>query len=191
MQSTYLISPHRKYDQQSTVIITGGTDGIGKAISNSLAYYGMKLIIISRNEEKGIKVVNEIKASSKNAEIYYFPSDLSLMKDVKRVAAEILHKFPKIDILINNAAIFSSVRRVTSEGLELNLALNYLSPFLLTHLLLSGLNQSSQARIINITSVDHFLGTIRFQDLQTPSIRVYLLPRVAGTQQGSDAAGSS
>ncbi len=89
------------------------------------------------------------------------------MKDVKRVAAEILLKFPKIDILINNAAIFSSVRRVTSEGLEMNLALNYLSPFLLTHLLLSRLKQSSQARIINITSVDHFLGKIRFDDLQT------------------------
>ncbi|MHA1719444.1 MAG: SDR family NAD(P)-dependent oxidoreductase, partial [Promethearchaeota archaeon] len=102
-----------------------------------------------------------------NPNVNFMQADLSLMSETRRIAEEISSKYPKIDILINNAGIFTPTRHETTEGFELTFALNYLSPFLLTQLLLPLLSKSTSGQILCVTSIDHKLGKIRFNDLQT------------------------
>ncbi len=174
-------------------MITGGTDGIGKEIARHLALLGHRVIIVARNYSKGKRIEAELnqlcksKSTSKSYSEYtskstsksnsypviiqnnveFLQADLSLMSENRKVVAEFYSKYSGLDLLINNAGVFSPVRRETSEGLELTFALNYLSPFLLTNLLLPALNSSSGARVINMASVDHKLARIRFGDLQS------------------------
>lgn len=148
-------------------VVTGGTDGIGKGIATRLAELGHFVIIVARNSRKGQNVVDMINQNCGENRAKFITADLSLLDQTHRAASQILTEFQRIDLLINNAGVFSPVRRETSEGFELTFALNYLSPVLFTLTLLPALKNSPAARIINITSVDHKLARINFKDLQT------------------------
>ncbi|TFH27854.1 MAG: SDR family NAD(P)-dependent oxidoreductase [Promethearchaeota archaeon] len=165
--SSVLYSPLQ--ETQKICMITGGTDGIGKEVALQIAHLGHRVIIVARNYDKGKKIEAEFNQlpNTLNNTVEFLQADLSLMSENRHVAAEFYTKYPRLDLLINNAGVFSPVRRETTEGLELSFALNYLSPFLLTNLLLPALTVSSGARIINIASVDHKLAKIRFKDLQS------------------------
>ena len=150
---------------QKICVVTGATDGIGKRTAEVLAGQGFALGLVGRNLEKGKKMVQELSIQSENENIYYFNGDLSLMSEVKKVAGEIQNKFHCIDVLINNVGAAFFKKTITSEGFESTFALNHLSYFLLTKLLLDKMNQKG-ARIINVASDAHIGSRIIFNDLQ-------------------------
>ncbi len=147
------------------VLITGATSGIGRIAVKELAKMGAKLILVVRNEQKVIKLKNEIQSETDNTSIDYFICDLSVQEEVYRVAADIKNKYDKIDVLINNAGLIVNDRILTPDGIEYTFALNHLGYFLLTGLLLESLNNASPSRIINVSSEAHKVGKINYDDL--------------------------
>ena len=151
-------------------LITGGSDGIGYAASRELARMDARVVIVGRNSAKTEAAVQQIVADTDNPAVEYLLADLSSQRDVRRVAAEAIELVPHLDVLLNNAgAIFLSDRR-SAEGIEMTFALNHLSYFLLTGLLLEHLRKAPRARIINVSSRAHESpGKFRLEDLPKPS----------------------
>jgi len=141
-------------------MITGATSGIGRETALALARKGAQVIIVGRNEKKCIKTVSDIKKISANSSIDYICADLSSLKQVREVAQNIIKRYQCLDVLINNAGGYFITRQQSVDGYEMNLALNYLSPFLLTLLLVDMLKASDQGRIINVSSQAHNSGRI-------------------------------
>lgn len=150
------------------ILITGATDGIGKETARTLAGQGHTVIIHGRNEQKAAKVRDEIIAETGNTAVDILIADLLSLAAVKQAATTFRQKYPRLDILINNAgAFFGKVRETTAEGFEKTITLNLLAPILLTELLLSSLIQSPAARIINLSSAMHKRGgKPDFSDMQ-------------------------
>jgi len=149
-------------------VVTGATSGIGLETAKALALMGANVIVVGRNAKKCIATVTELKKQTGNALIESMCADLSELSQVRNLARELKQKYPHIDVLVNNAgAYFKSGRYESTEGYEMTLALNYLSPFLLTSLLVDSLKKSDQGRIINVSSNAHFKGEIRLDDLQS------------------------
>ena len=156
--------------QGKICLITGGSDGIGYAASRELARMGARVIIVGRNSAKTEAAVQQIIADTDNPAVEYLLADLSSQRKVRRVAAEAVELTPYLDVLLNNAgAIFLSNRR-SAEGIEMTFALNHLSYFLLTDLLLEHLRKAPRARIINVSSCAHESpGKFRLEDLPNPA----------------------
>jgi NAD(P)-dependent dehydrogenase (short-subunit alcohol dehydrogenase family) len=152
--------------KDKTVAITGATSGLGRATALQLAQKGASVVIIARSNTKANEVIKEIeKEGGKGQSII---SDLSSMENTKEAAESITYAVKRLDVLINNAGAHFPKYIETSEGFESTLALNYLSPFLLTHHLIEQMEQTAseygEARIINISSVMH-KGPINWDDL--------------------------
>ncbi|KAI4468880.1 phosphatidylinositol-glycan biosynthesis class f protein-related [Holotrichia oblita] len=147
------------------VLITGGCSGLGFETAKELAARGATLILTCRDYEKGQKAADKIKRNTRDAKIDLKLLDISEMANVRRFAMLIKKYYNRIDVLINNAGIIFQPKITTSEGFELTLATNYLGPFLLTHLLLPLLRQSSNGRIINLSSLSHMTGRIHIRDM--------------------------
>ena len=148
-----------------TVLITGGTGGIGRATAIRLASMGARVGITGRNTGRVQRAAAEIASESGNGAVDGFGADMSSQAAVRRLADEVLAAYPRLDVLINNVGGFWSHRHVTADGLEHTFALNHLAPFLLTSLLLDRLKASAPARIVTVTSGAQSMGTIDFDDL--------------------------
>src|SRR5436305_11400226 len=149
-----------------TVLVTGATGGIGKATAIGLARLGARVGITGRDMARCEAAAAEIRAASNNAAVDAFAADLSSQAEVRRLASEVLDRYPRLDVLINNVGGFWTHRHVTADGLEHTFALNHLAPFLLTHLLLDRLKVSAPARVVTVSSGAHATGRIDFDDLQ-------------------------
>ena len=148
-----------------TVLITGGTSGIGKATAVGLAGMGAHLAITGRNRERAHAAAGEIAAAG-GAHVDVFIADLSSQTEVRGMAAEALERLDRIDVLINNAGGYWNTRHLTADGFERTFALNHLAPFLLTDLLLDRLEQGRAGRVVMVSSNAHRQGRIDFDDLQ-------------------------
>ena len=148
-----------------TVLVTGGTSGIGKATAMGLAAMGARLAITGRDHERAEHAAREIRAAT-GAHLEVFIADLSSQTEVRRLASEVLQAYPRIDVLVNNVGGYWDGRHVTADGLERTFALNHLAPFLLTNLLLGRLKQGGPARVVTVSSGAHAMGRIDFDDLQ-------------------------
>jgi NAD(P)-dependent dehydrogenase (short-subunit alcohol dehydrogenase family) len=148
-------------------LITGATAGLGKAGAGALALLGAEVVIAGRNPEKAAATVREITEQSGNPHVEALLADLSVQKEVRRLAAEFKEKYDHLHVLINNAGGIFLKRQESADGLELTFALNHLAPFLLTNLLLETLKASAPARIVNVASKAHETARINFADLQT------------------------
>jgi retinol dehydrogenase 14 len=148
-----------------TVLITGGTGGIGRATAIGLASLGARVGITGRDRARAEAAAAAIAKESGNPAIDVFVADMSSQAEVRRLAAEVLAAYPKLDVLINNVGGFWSHRHVTADGLEHTFALNHLAPFLLTSLLLDRLRMSAPARIVTVASAAQGMGAIDFADL--------------------------
>jgi len=148
-------------------LITGATNGIGKATAQALAQRGATVVIVGRNPAKCAAVVSEIKRISGNDAVEALVADLSIMAQVRQVADQFKAKYQQLHVLVNNAGGAFAKREVTAEGLEKTFALNHLSYFLLTNLLLDTLKASAPARIINVASDAHKGMHLDFADLQS------------------------
>ena len=148
-----------------TVLVTGGTSGIGRATAAGLAAMGAHVAIAGRDRERGEEAAREIHATS-GAQVDVFVADLSSQAEVRRLAGEVLGALPRIDVLVNNAGGYWNTRHVTADGLERTFALNHLAPFLLTDLLLDRLKAGGRARVVTVASGAHTMGRIDFDDLE-------------------------
>jgi NAD(P)-dependent dehydrogenase (short-subunit alcohol dehydrogenase family) len=135
-------------------LVTGATDGMGRAIARDLAGRGWVVIAHGRNQERLDALVRELP---KSATIFPYRADFASLEEVRSFAHEVAADFPRIDVLLNNAGVGSGADRTKREesrdGYELRLAVNYLAPFVLTNQLLPTLRKSASARIVNVASV--------------------------------------
>jgi retinol dehydrogenase-14 len=148
-----------------TVLVTGGTGGIGRATALGLAAMGAHLAITGRDRGRAEDAAREIRAAG-GGQVDVFVADLSAQSEVRALAEEALQRLSRIDVLVNNAGGYWNTRHVTADGLERTFALNYLAPFLLTSLLLGRLKQSAPARVVTVSSNVQAMGRIDFDDLQ-------------------------
>jgi NAD(P)-dependent dehydrogenase (short-subunit alcohol dehydrogenase family) len=150
-----------------TVVITGATSGIGQVAAEKLAGMEARMVLVARDKTRGEAEMARLRAIAPdvNHAIYY--ADLSRVAEVKRVAADIAAKEPRIDVLINNAGALFSSRQLTSEGLELTFATNHLSYFVMTYGLRDRLRASAPARVVNVASDAHKGRKLDFSDLQS------------------------
>jgi NAD(P)-dependent dehydrogenase (short-subunit alcohol dehydrogenase family) len=148
-----------------TVLVTGGTGGIGRATALGLAEMGAHLAITGRDRGRAEAAARQIRAVA-GGQVEVFVADLSVQAEVRRLAGEVLQCLSRIDVLVNNAGGYWNTRHVTADGIERTLALNYLAPFLLTGLLLDRLKHSAPARVVTVSSNAHATGRIDFGDLQ-------------------------
>jgi NAD(P)-dependent dehydrogenase (short-subunit alcohol dehydrogenase family) len=148
------------------VMVTGATDGIGKESARALAGKGATVIVVSRNPQKCEATVAEIKNQTGNANVEAMPADLSWQHDIHELARRFVDRYPRLDVLLNNAGAIFASRQVSKDGIEMTWALNHLNYFLLTHLLLDALKAVPAARVVNVSSGAHHMGRINFDDLQ-------------------------
>lgn len=148
------------------VVITGASSGLGFESARMLASLGATVVCHGRNCEKLEKAVYQIKQAYPNSNIDSFCSDLSLLSNTASFAKELLDRYPRIDVLMNNAGISTQFPDITSENLEKTFVTNHLSHFLLTNLLLERL-VASKARIINVSSCEHTRATFNPDDIQS------------------------
>jgi NAD(P)-dependent dehydrogenase (short-subunit alcohol dehydrogenase family) len=136
------------------ILITGSTDGLGREVARRLASTGAHIIVHGRNRARGTALVAEIEREGKGSAAFY-AADLASLAEVRRLGEAILRDYERLDVLVNNAGIWlsSGGRQLSADGHELHFAVNYMSGFLLAHMLLPRLSRSVPARIVNVSSV--------------------------------------
>ena len=149
-----------------SVLVTGGTGGIGRATAIGLAALGARVGITGRDQARTVAAAAGIRAATGNAAVDAFAADMSAQAGVRRLAAQVAGTYPRLDVLVNNVGGFWAHRHVTADGLERTFALNHLAPFLLTNLLLGRLTASAPARVVTVSSGAQASGRINFEDLQ-------------------------
>ncbi len=138
-----------------TIIITGATDGIGKALAQMTWKAGANLVLHGRNPQKLTALLDTLGEGLPNQYALTLKADFSQLPEVKEMAAQILASVSKIDVLVNNAGFYPAGRVITGDGFEECHQVNYLSPFLLTNLLRPLLIKSAPMQIINLSSIGH------------------------------------
>lgn len=140
--------------QGKTVIITGGNAGIGKETAIGLAKKEANITITGRNEQKVKDAVEDIKQKSGNSNVDYLICDQASLDNVRKLADTINNKYDNIDVLVNNAGLYTSNRELSQDGIEMMFAVNHLSHFLLTNLVLDKI-KAAKGRIVSVASVAH------------------------------------
>jgi retinol dehydrogenase-12 len=161
-----------------TCIVTGATSGIGRSTALALARAGAELGLVCRDAGRAAETVRAIRDETGSTAVEVFLGDLASQEEIRQVAAALLARYPRIDLLVNNAGVVNLQRSVTVDGIEQTFAVNHLAYFLLTLLLLDRLRESAPSRIVNVGSDAHkFVSGINFDDIgyasAYKSMRVY------------------
>ena len=151
--------------REKTVLITGATSGIGLEAAVELARRGARIALVGRDPERTEAAEAAVMARSGSREVSYLLCDFSSQTAVRSLAREVLSRFDRLDVLVNNAGGVNKKRRLTVDGIETTFAVNHLGYFLLTNLLLDLLKRSAPARIVTVASIGHRRGTLDFDDL--------------------------
>src|SRR5437867_6374736 len=152
--------------QGKICMVTGANSGIGKATALALAQMGATVVMVCRDGARGEEAQNEITTKSRNTAVDLLQADLSSQQSIRQLVEHFQHHYTHLHVLINNAGAAFPGRRETVDGLEMTFAVNYLAPFLLTHLLLDVLKASAPARVVNVSYGSHEAGYIQMDDLQ-------------------------
>jgi NAD(P)-dependent dehydrogenase (short-subunit alcohol dehydrogenase family) len=147
-----------------TVVLTGATRGIGRAAAIDLARRGAEVALVGRDPERVQATAAAARAAGGGAPVHEHVADLARLDEVRRLAAELLERHPRIDVLANNAGAMFTSRHLTPDGFEQTFALNHLAPFLLTNLLLERL-VAYRARVVTTASDAHKGGVLDLDDL--------------------------
>ncbi len=151
--------------EKKTCIVTGANAGLGFETAKSFAETGGEVIMICRSREKGQKACQTIVETTGNKNIHLFIADLSDQSVIIKTASDIRSSFPRVDVLVNNAAAVVSEHTLTPDGIETQFAVNHLAGFLLTHHLMESLLSSNGARVVNVSSGNHRRGKIHFDNI--------------------------
>jgi NAD(P)-dependent dehydrogenase (short-subunit alcohol dehydrogenase family) len=146
-------------------VLTGATNGIGLAAAIELARRGADLTLVARNEARATDAVRRISALSTGSKPDVMLAELASQASIRQLARDLLARYPRIQVLVNNAGAIYARRQMTADGIELTWAVNHLAPFLLTTLLLDRLQASRPARIVTTSSGAHEGARIPFDDL--------------------------
>jgi NAD(P)-dependent dehydrogenase (short-subunit alcohol dehydrogenase family) len=138
-----------------TCIVTGANSGIGKETALGLARLGARVVLVCRNEEKGRQAIEDIRREVGAAQLDLLIADMSSFESVRALAAQVRQRYPRVDVLINNAGTAIVRRTLSADGIEMTVAGNHLGPALLTWLLLDLLKSSAPSRIVNVSSEAH------------------------------------
>jgi len=141
--------------QGRVILVTGANSGIGRAAAQALAAAGAAVIVSGRSETRVAAAVDAIRAATGNPDVQPLAMDLASLASVREAAAEVLDRWERLDVLINNAGVILSERQLSAEGYEMTFTVNHLGHFLLTDLLLDRLKASAPSRIVNVTSTAH------------------------------------
>jgi NAD(P)-dependent dehydrogenase (short-subunit alcohol dehydrogenase family) len=150
-----------------TVVITGGTSGIGEVAAIALAQMGARIVLVARDKARGDATLARLRDSGPGVAHSVYFADLLRLAEMERVAAQIAAHESRIDVLINNAGALFATRRLTEDGLECTFALNHMAYFVVAEGLRERLTASAPARIINTASAAHQGSTLDFDDLQS------------------------
>ncbi|MBW2397380.1 MAG: SDR family oxidoreductase [Deltaproteobacteria bacterium] len=164
--------------KDKTILITGGSSGIGRATAVELASRGARLLVQGRTPERCEEAMDEIRRSATGAPPELLQADLSSLAGVRSLAEAVSERTDHLDVLLNNAGLTLSSRQLTDDGFEKTFGVNHLAPFLLTGLLLPLLRRSPAPRIVTVASEGHRFGKLDLDDLQNE--RRYAMLRVYG-----------
>jgi len=137
---------------EATILVTGATDGLGRRVARELAAKGSTVLLHGRSPERLEDTLEELRGQMSTEKVGSYVADLSSLAAVRDLADRILSEYDRLDVLINNAGIIARERKESEDGYELTFAVNYLSHFLLTSLLLPLLKDSAPARVVNVAS---------------------------------------
>jgi len=147
-------------------IVTGASSGIGLETARGLAAQGATLVAVCRSPERGEAALADIRGSTGNSDLHLALADLSVQASIRQLAKELLARWPRIHVLVNNAGVVELRRQLTADGIERVFAVNHLSYYLLTRLLLNRLAGSGPARIVNVSSDAHRFAKLDWENLQ-------------------------
>jgi len=148
--------------RQKVAVVTGATGALGSAMASMLAAKGYRVVLLARNADTAEALASRIQGARGQAEVRL--GDLSDLESARGLAADLSEGYPAIDLLVNNAAVFSKEREVTGDGFELMFATNHLGPFILTNALVGSLQAAAPARIVTISAPT--TTKLDFEDLQ-------------------------
>ena len=161
---------------ERVALVTGGTDGIGRAVALQLARGGDRVLFVGRSAQRGEQVLAELRKALPGVDHDFLPADLSLLAETARVADGVERHTDRLDAVVFCAGILSTVPEWTSEGLERNFVLNYLSRYLLARRLLPMLTQAPSGRLVLVANAGKYGDSLHFDDLQyrwgKPGLRV-------------------
>ncbi|MFJ7770967.1 SDR family NAD(P)-dependent oxidoreductase [Streptomyces sp. NPDC097107] len=140
-------------------MVTGASAGIGKEIARGLARQEARVAIVCRDPARGAAAAAELRLAAPRTEVSLFLADVSVLGDVRRLAAELHDAYGRVDVLVNNAGTHDPYAAVSADGFDRMIATNHLGPFLLTHSLLDLLERGAPSRVIMIASESHRLVT--------------------------------
>jgi NAD(P)-dependent dehydrogenase (short-subunit alcohol dehydrogenase family) len=147
------------------VVITGANSGIGLAAARTLAARGARVVLAGRDAGRTGRAAGEIRAAAGGAEVETAELDLASLDSVRAAAADLAARFPRLDLLINNAGVMFTPHGLTSDGFELQFGTNHLGHFALTGLLLPSLLEVPGSRVVTVSSNGHRMGRLNFDDL--------------------------
>ena len=148
-----------------TILVTGATDGIGLETALELASSGHAVVLHRRNAEKVQRTRDAILRAAPDVVLHTAHADFADLAAVALMAQDLAARLPRLDVLVNNAGVYMTERRVSKDGFEVTLAVNYLAHFLLTMLLLPLLKKSSDPRAVTVSSIAHARGSVDFYNL--------------------------
>ena len=170
---------------EKIILITGANRGIGYAVANELAKVNSSLILACRNKSEGLKAKEKIEITSGNKKICVLSLDLASFSSIRRFCKEFSKYFQRLDVLINNAGIFTMDEEKTEDNLEMTMGINYFGTFLLTNLLIPFLEKSKEGRIINVVSDAFKKGKLDVKNIekrQTTGMKAYTASKYALVQ---------
>jgi len=149
-------------------VVTGATSGLGRHVAIGLAARGATTVIVGRGAERIARVAGEIRQETGSSQVEAVAvTDLAVRSEMRRVADDVLQRYSKVHVLVNNAGGFFARRETTADGLERTFALNVLAPFVLTSLLTPRLRASAPARVVQVASAAHQGYPASLEDLQS------------------------
>ncbi|MGI8663359.1 MAG: SDR family NAD(P)-dependent oxidoreductase [Acidimicrobiales bacterium] len=174
-------------------VVTGSNIGIGKETAVALASLGATTVLACRNQEKAKAAQADVVERSGHDDVHLVTLDLADLESVKAAASDILSRWDRLDVLVNNAGGVWTERHTTEQGFEQTVGVNHIGPFLLTNLLLARLKASAPSRIVNVSSVGHHMA---FRGMRSTTCRASIAiqawrPTVARSWQTSSSHASS